>query len=400
MISLDDVRLVKPESEEVAIQWEYKHLKKYGKSTGKFNLECGRASKTGPGRFIFVTNEGRKIFNNIHGNIQLLGSKKEEGTATMGAQSLNKPSPQSSPARSLPKKSHEAPAAIGKSSIPEYAVVDKSKKKKKRSSMMELSNQGSNIATTTGAKFGVFRKLDENPYDTPILESIKPKQLTSKQKPVANVPVEDDVPGYAVPTFFNSAPTKTTINVNTASKQTWQGMDTPFGDEDPCGGYSVPSNEVTSTQKPVKKGTNPFLDDNDDSTYESPMVPDEPVQWEDSKLTKLTTKSETKKVTGDYDVPPDALVTFADNPFSNSAHTYSSPIDTKKDYVNDTTNALPSYASSKDGTATTTAMRFESDDEDEDAIINPLLNVEDFAQYLNTDGDDDMWADLVNPKFS
>ena len=137
VVSLEDIKLVKPESGQVYVKWEYKNLKKYGKSTGKFNLECGRASKTGPSKFVFVTNEGRKILTHIHGNIQMLGSKKE-GSDTVGAQSPTKSLPQSSMTRSSLKKSHEAPAAIGKSSIPEYAVVDKSKKKKKRSSLMVL----------------------------------------------------------------------------------------------------------------------------------------------------------------------------------------------------------------------------------------------------------------------
>ena len=102
MVSLDDVKLVKPENGQVFAQWEYKHLKKYGKSTGKFNLETGRASKTGPGTFIFVTNEGRKIFNHIHGNIQMLGSKKEVESETVDVQLSHKLA-QSSSAKSLPK---------------------------------------------------------------------------------------------------------------------------------------------------------------------------------------------------------------------------------------------------------------------------------------------------------
>ena len=76
----------------------------------------------------------------------------------------------------------------------------------------------------------MFRKLDENVYDTPILESIKPKQGTAKQKPASNVPV-DDVPGYTHK-FFDSAPTKTVNNINT-SPETQQVMDSLFGDEDP-----------------------------------------------------------------------------------------------------------------------------------------------------------------------
>lgn len=401
VVSLDDVKLVKPENGQVFAQWEYKHLKKYGKSTGKFNLESGRASKTGPGTFIFMTNEGRKIFNHIHGNIQMLGSKKEVESETVELQSPQKPSPQSNSAKRLPKKSHEAPAAIGsKSSIPEYAAVDKSKKKKKRSSLMVYSSQDKDIATTTGVKAGVFRKLDENVYDTPILESIKPKQQTAKQKPASNVPVDDDVPGYTAPNFFDSAPTKTVTGV---SQETQQVTGSPFGDEDFFAGYSVPSfDSAPSVEEPVKmkpSGKNPFIDD---PGYDTPMVPYQPMEWQESKLAKPTAKSQPKQaITGDYDVPPeldDELVAFSNNPFLNSSDTYHSPLDKKQDYVNDM--QIPSYTSSTDATITTTAMSFESDEDDDGAVVNPLLNVEDFGQYLDADGDDDMWADLVKQKFN
>ena len=399
MVSLEDIKLIKPENGQVFAQWEYKHLKKYGKSTGKFNLETGRASKTGPGTFIFVTNEGRKIFNHIHGNIQMLGSKKEVQSETVDMQLPHKPLAQSSSAKRLPKKSHEAPAAIGKSSIPEYAVVDKSKKKKKRSSLMISSSQDKDIATTTGVKAGVFRKLDENVYDTPILNSIKPKQQTAKQKPASNVPV-DDVPGYtvaSVPKFFDSAPTKTTT-----SHESQLLIDSPFGDEDPFAGYSVPSfDSAPSFEQPVKvkpSGKNPFIDD---PRYETPMVPDQSMEWQDSKLAQPTAKSQPNEaITGDYDVPPepdDELIAFSNNPFSSSSNTYRSPSDKKQDYVNDM--QIPSYTSTGPGTTTTT-LSFESDEEDDGAVVNPLSNIEDFGQYLDADGDDDMWADLVKQNFN
>lgn len=391
VVSLDNIQLVKPENGQTFAEWEYKHLKKYGKSTGKFNLECGRASKTGPGVFVFMTNEGRKIFNHIHGNIQKLGSKKGKSEIV----SEEKTSPQSNSVRNLPKKSHEAPAAIGKSAIPEYAIVDKSKKKKKRSSLMVYSSQDKDVATTTGVKAGVFRKLEENVYDTPILDSIKPKQVTAKQEPGYNVPV-DDISGCSAPTFFNSAPTKT------VTQQPPQEMDAPFDGEDPFGGYSIPSFDSTpSTQEPNKvkpSGKNPFLED---PRYDTPLVPDEPMQWQDSKLAQPTTKSETKVLLGDYDVPPepdDELLAFSNNPFSNSSNTHTSPFKHQQDYSNDVTH-MASYASNG-GTTTTTALSFESDDEDDGAVVNPLLNVEDFGQYLETDGNNDMWADLVNLKFT
>ena len=391
VVSLDDVKLVKPENRQVLAQWEYKHLKKYGKSTGKFNLETGRASKTGAGKFIFQTNEGRKIFNHIHGNIQTLGSKKEVDSETADAQSPQKSLPKSNLAKSVPKKSHEAPAAIGHSSIPEYAVVDKSKKKKKRSSLMVYNSEDRDIATTTGVKAGVFRKLDENVYEAPILQSTKPKQPTAKQKSSSAVPV-NDVLGYTVPSvpkFFDSAPTKTVTNVNTTSQESQLVNDSSFGDEDPFAGYSLPSFDLAPpVEEPVKvksSGKNPFLDD---PQYDTPMVDDQPMEWQVSKLTQPTAN------TGDYDVPPelnDELINFSNNPFSNSSNTYTSPFDNKKQ----DDAQMASYTSSMDGITTATAMSFESDDDYESAVINPLSNLEDFGQYLGTDGDDDVWADLV-----
>ena len=164
------------------------------------------------------------------------------------------------------KKSHKAP---GKSSILEYAVVDKSKKNKKRSSLMVYSSQDKDIATTTGVKAGVFHRM----FDTFILESIKPKQGTTKQKPASNIP------GYTHK-FFDSAPTKTVTNINT-SPETQQVMDSPFGDEDPC---------ACSKSEAVQLGRNPF------TRYETPMVPDQPMEQID------TTNSKAPEITGDCDI--------------------------------------------------------------------------------------------------
>ena len=73
--------------------------------------------------------------------------------------------------------------------------------------------------------------------------------------------------------------------------------------------------------------------------------------------------------------------------------------DQKHDYANVVTQ-VPSYSSTKDGMTTTTALNFESDEEDDGAVINPLLNIEDFGQYLDSGGDDDMWDDLVKQSFN
>ena len=48
---------------------------------------------------------------------------------------------------------------------------------------MVYSSQDKDIATTTGVKAGVFHNLDENVYDTFILESM---QEIAKQKPASN----------------------------------------------------------------------------------------------------------------------------------------------------------------------------------------------------------------------
>ena len=76
-------------------------------------------------------------------------------------------------------------------------------------------------------------------------------------------------------------------------------------------------------------------------------------------------------------------VAFSNKPL-NSSNTNHSPFDKKQDYAN--TMQIPSYTSSAD--------------DDDGAVVNPLLNVEDFGQYLDADGDDDMWADLVKQKFN
>ena len=48
---------------------------------------------------------------------------------------------------------------------------------------MVYSSQDRDIATTTDVKAAVFHNLDENVYDTFILESM---QETAKQKPASN----------------------------------------------------------------------------------------------------------------------------------------------------------------------------------------------------------------------
>ena len=137
---------------------------------------------------------------------------------------------------------------------------------------MVSSGQDKDIATTTGVKAGVFCKLEENVYDTPIIDSIKPKQQPAEQKPV-------DAPEQSLPSFFDSAPTKTVMNADIHNQQPPEVMDIPFSDKDPFVGYSVSTFDLAPPVQALAKvkfpGKNPFFDDDNDPRYEAPMMSDD-----------------------------------------------------------------------------------------------------------------------------
>ena len=50
----------------------------------------------------------------------------------------------------------------------------------------------------------------------------------------------------------------------------------------------------------MQLGMKPF------TRYESPMMPDQPMEWQENKLTQPTAKPQPKQaITGDCDVPPE-----------------------------------------------------------------------------------------------
>ncbi len=75
------VALIAAHSGASIAEWQYKHIKSYGKSGGNFSLESGRASETGEGSFVFITSCGKEIFGIIHRNIKRLKSERDAAAA-------------------------------------------------------------------------------------------------------------------------------------------------------------------------------------------------------------------------------------------------------------------------------------------------------------------------------
>ena len=350
VVASDGVKLVKPDSGVEVADWDYKYLKKYGKSTGKFSMETGRASKTGQGKLVYLTTQGHQIFTQIHGNIQYLGSKKKAAQADSVKQS--KSLHNQSATTSQPKTPHEAPESFNPNA--EYAVVDKSKKKKKRGSITSHGSPEGTIATTTGIKAGTFRRISNdtpvgsNVYDTPMLQSVSTQQT---QQPIAEV----------------QEPVQTSTQL--------------FGKQD--------------SRQDTKRV---------DGDYDIPMSPSSGAGFS----TSPTSMSPSSDMPTSASFASDDLGQFSDDPFSNSGNVVSSPFgnvdrdyevppEPERDYSNASTFPA-AYSASHDGTTTTTAFSF--GDDDDDTVFNPLVDVEDFGQYLETGGDDDIWADLINQKFN
>lgn len=346
VIASDGVKLIKPDSGVEVTDWDYKYLKKYGKSTGKFSMETGRASKTGQGKLVFTTTHGHEIFSLIHGNIQYLGSKKKAAQAESVQRSKSLHIPSQPPTRSQPKVPHEAPPNFNPNA--EYAVVDKSKKKKKRGSITSQGKPEGTIATTTGIKTGTFRRIsDDTPvgnhiYDTPMLQSVPAQQ---HQQPIAEV----------------HEPVLASTQPQGSHQGTKRDYDIP---RSPSSGPNSPTSLSPSSGSDMP--TSPSFASDDLGQFS-----DDPFASSGNVVT-----SPFGNVNQDYDVPPEP----------------------EHDYSN--ASAFPmSYSASSNDTTTTTAFSF-GDDDDDDTVINPLVDVEDFGKYFETGGNDDIWADLMNPKFN
>jgi hypothetical protein len=187
-ISPEHITLIAADSGADIAQWSYRQVRTYGKSSGKFNFECGRLAKTGAGNFVFKTTCAKEIFGVVHHNIKRIRKEmeeevrlKKEGGRQQGAGMVQSkpPAPNQSAAESVdyrvhqpmkpvpykPKKSRKEPTlSVGtyrefgnpptyeeiagagpikeeeqhqvgdEQKVPEglYSTVDKSKKKKKK----------------------------------------------------------------------------------------------------------------------------------------------------------------------------------------------------------------------------------------------------------------------------
>ena len=80
-ITPSNISLIAANSGATIVIWEYKHLKTYGKASGRFNIETGSSSPTGKGSFIFITTCSKEIFGVVHRNIKKLRQQKERELA-------------------------------------------------------------------------------------------------------------------------------------------------------------------------------------------------------------------------------------------------------------------------------------------------------------------------------
>ena len=80
-VTPSNISLIAAHSGATMVIWQYKHLKTYGKASGRFNIETGSSSPTGKGTFIFITTCSKEIFGVVHRNIKKLRQQKEREVA-------------------------------------------------------------------------------------------------------------------------------------------------------------------------------------------------------------------------------------------------------------------------------------------------------------------------------
>lgn len=86
-ITPEKITLIAADSGAEVAQWRYKQIRTYGKSSGKFNFECGRSAETGQGMFVFKTTCSKEIFGVVHRNIKRIRTQIEhEGQSTKDKQ--------------------------------------------------------------------------------------------------------------------------------------------------------------------------------------------------------------------------------------------------------------------------------------------------------------------------
>ena len=80
-ITPNHITLIAAHSGATMAVWQYKHIKTYGKASGRFNFEVGNTAKTRKGTFIFITTCSKEIFGVVHRNIRRLRKEKEQAIA-------------------------------------------------------------------------------------------------------------------------------------------------------------------------------------------------------------------------------------------------------------------------------------------------------------------------------
>ena len=112
----EHITLVAADSGAEIAQWSYRQIRTYGKSSGKFNFECGRLAKTGPGSFVFKTTCAKEIFGVVHQNIKRIRRVMEEEAEQKKA--ARKPQAVTTLPKqpSLPEQSQPPPPPVSKPS--------------------------------------------------------------------------------------------------------------------------------------------------------------------------------------------------------------------------------------------------------------------------------------------
>jgi hypothetical protein len=80
-ITPDKITLIAADSGAEVAQWQYRQIRTYGKSSGKFNFECGKTAETGQGVFVFKTTCSKEIFGVVHRNIKRIRTQDTERLA-------------------------------------------------------------------------------------------------------------------------------------------------------------------------------------------------------------------------------------------------------------------------------------------------------------------------------
>lgn len=76
-ITPEKITLIAADSGAEVAHWRYRQIRTYGKSSGKFNFECGRSAETGQAMFIFKTSCSKEIFGVVHRNIKRIRTQME-----------------------------------------------------------------------------------------------------------------------------------------------------------------------------------------------------------------------------------------------------------------------------------------------------------------------------------